>query len=561
MTKLCLIGPMGSGKSTLAASLARHLDRPSVDLDAAIEARAGQTISSIFEQSGEAAFRRLEREVLDALLADERPLIIATGGGAACEPGALEAMSARATVIWLDAPPETLAARALGDAEGPVRPLLAGLELAQATEFLTRQLDRRRPFYARAHLKVDATLPREAQIAAIEAALTSPTSNGGPRSETRIDLELPAPAPHRYPIILVDDLPGPHVAAMARAHLSPRARRVLIVSDTNVAPLYLEGLEAALRGAGLDPHRFIAHAHESSKSLVTVSEVLDAAFAARMTREDAFIALGGGVVGDLTGFSASIFQRGVPFIQVPTTLLAQVDSSVGGKTGVNHPRGKNLIGAFWQPVAVISSQRVLWTLPSRELRCGLAEAVKHGFIASPELVDAVLRDAPRLRATDPDATARLVLACCGIKGAVVAEDEREDPESGRRAILNFGHTFGHAFEKLLGYGELTHGEAVALGMVLAARLSERLGVAGPGLEARVVSVLDALGLPCDPDASQWPALDALVEAARGDKKASGDSVRFILLEDYGRPRIERLTWATISQALAHSAHTAQTGPT
>ncbi|MCA9516078.1 MAG: 3-dehydroquinate synthase, partial [Myxococcales bacterium] len=258
------------------------------------------------------------------------------------------------------------------------------------------------------------------------------------------------------------------------------------------------------------------------------------------------IAFGGGVIGDLTGFASAILKRGCRFAQIPTSLLAQVDSSVGGKTGVNHATGKNLIGAFWQPRAVVASSRVLGTLPAREVRCGLAEALKHAFLEGEEAVRWCRDRVAALTTLEGDATRALVARCVRYKAAVVAADERDH---GVRATLNLGHTFGHAFELLLGYGALTHGEAVALGLVLAARLSERLGVAAPGLEELVVDTLRAFGLPHDPDAADLPALPALIDAARGDKKAEGDGVAFILLHAPGRPEVKQLDFARIAALL------------
>ncbi len=360
-----------------------------------------------------------------------------------------------------------------------------------------------------------------------------------------------SPAAHAdgYPIDIIEDLPGPTAAVVMREVLSPKARRLLIVSDDNVAPLYAPGLEAALQAAGYDPATLVLPAGEATKSMATIERVLAAAFDHKLSRSDAMVALGGGVIGDITGFAAAIFQRGIGVVQVPTTLLAQVDSSVGGKTGVNHERGKNLIGAFWQPRAVIASQAVLYTLPTREVRCGLAEAVKHAFIADPELLADIVRHITAFTRADPVATERLVASCCRIKSEVVASDPREDPITGRRAILNFGHTFGHAYEKLLGYGHWTHGEAVSVGMVWAARLSERLGFAAAGLEAEIRSTLVGLGLPADPEAPGLPSLSELIEAAKGDKKGDSSEVRFVLLARIGEPLIERLRWEAIAAAL------------
>lgn len=359
----------------------------------------------------------------------------------------------------------------------------------------------------------------------------------------RVDVALGERA---YPVLLTDELPGaPASAELARA--VPGARRVLVVTDDHVAPLYADAVAAALAATGRATRVLTLPHGEASKSLTTIGEVVDCAFSHSLLRGDALVALGGGVVGDITGFAAAILHRGIAFVQVPTTLLAQVDSSVGGKTGVNHASGKNLLGAFWQPRAVVASSRVLRTLAPREVRCGLAEALKHALLEGPETVAWCRARAAALTALEGEATRELVARCVRYKARVVAADETD--ESGVRATLNLGHTFGHAFELLLGYGVLTHGEAVALGLVLAARLSERLGVAAPGLEALVVDTIAAFGLPADPDEAGLPPLPALIDAARGDKKAAGDGVSFILLQAPGRPEVKRLSFERIAAAL------------
>ena len=363
---------------------------------------------------------------------------------------------------------------------------------------------------------------------------------------TVIQVELGA---RSYPIHLVRELPGATAAAEARrvrGATTDTAQPALVVTDSHVGPLYGRHLVEALEGAGFAPRVFEIPAGEASKRLDTVAAALDAALVGGVGRRDLVLALGGGVVGDLAGFTAAVLHRGVPFLQVPTSLLAQVDSSVGGKTGVNHPAGKNLIGAFWQPRAVVASHAVLATLPERERRCGLAEAIKHGLIADADLVARCVAQAAPLRALAAAETTALVADCCRIKAAVVQSDERE---AGRRALLNFGHTLGHAYERLLGYGALTHGEAIALGMVHAARLSEHLGAAPRGLADDVVGALTTLGLPVGVDDPGLPAPEELVQAARSDKKADGDRIRFVLLEAVGRARIRTLEWATLAEAL------------
>ena len=349
-----------------------------------------------------------------------------------------------------------------------------------------------------------------------------------------------------YPIHFVPHLPGLVLQEILQGHPSlKKDARVLVVTDSNVGPLYGKDIVDTLNALGAKPDLLTLDAGERSKSLSIVQMVINRALAHGVTRADYIIALGGGVIGDIAGFVAAILHRGIPFIQIPTSLLAQVDSAVGGKTGVNHPSGKNLIGAFWQPAAVISSQEVLRTLPERERRCGLAEAVKHGFIGDAERLHWIDTHAEDLLSPDSQHVGELVRACCEIKAAFVTEDERDH---GRRAILNFGHTLGHAYERLTEYGQLSHGEAVSLGMVLAATLSESLEIAKPGLTRDIEKSLSRLRLPHVPHELAID-IDTLVDAARLDKKADGDGVRFILLEKIGQPLIRRLQWRQIKSGL------------
>lgn len=298
-----------------------------------------------------------------------------------------------------------------------------------------------------------------------------------------------------------------------------------IVSDDNVAPLYLEALRACIPGRRL--HHRVLPAGEAHKTLAGVSEILDALVEAGGHRDTAVIALGGGVVGDMAGFAAAVYQRGVAFVQVPTTLLAQVDSSVGGKTGVNHPAGKNLIGAFHQPSVVVIDTDTLATLPEREFRAGLAEVIKYGALGDAGFFAWLEDNMPALLAHSHDALAHAIRRCCELKAEIVAADERE---RGRRALLNLGHTFGHAIETCTGYGEWLHGEAVAAGMVMAARTS---GLAGDAL-ARLTALLEAAGLPVAPPPV---GADRLRRAMQLDKKVLDDRLRLVLLDDLGAARV------------------------
>jgi 3-dehydroquinate synthase len=321
---------------------------------------------------------------------------------------------------------------------------------------------------------------------------------------------------------------------LARVHeLIPldAGQRVVIVSNPVVAAHHLARLRAGLGAGAIRSEVILVPDGESHKSWATLQDLVTRLLELRADRATTLIALGGGVVGDLAGFAAAIYQRGIAFVQVPTTLLAQVDSSVGGKTGINHPLGKNMIGAFHQPAAVVIDTDCLLTLPARELAAGLAEVAKHGAIADAAFFAWLEGSAAALAARDAEALAHAIHESCRIKAAIVASDERE---TGDRALLNFGHTFGHAIETATGYGTWLHGEAVGAGMVLAARLSERVTGLAPGDTARLCALLRALAVPLTPPAlplSRW------LELMQRDKKAIGGRLRFVLLEALGRARI------------------------
>ena len=306
--------------------------------------------------------------------------------------------------------------------------------------------------------------------------------------------------------------------------------RCAVVTDDHVAPHYAETTLGSLREAGFEPVLVTVPAGETSKRLDVVARCYDRFADHRLERKSFVVALGGGVVGDLAGFLAATYLRGMDFVQVPTTLLAQVDSSVGGKVGVNLKAGKNLVGAFWQPRLVWCDLDTLETLPPREFRAGLAEVIKYGVIDDAELFERLENALPRVLARDPDVLSMVVARCCQIKAAVVAADETE---TGRRAILNFGHTIGHALEAISGYGQYLHGEAIAIGQVLAAELSTRL-LAFPAREAeRLARLLDQAGLPTR---LELPASQRgrLLEAMRHDKKVSGGVIKFVLANKIGQ---------------------------
>ena len=312
---------------------------------------------------------------------------------------------------------------------------------------------------------------------------------------------------------------------------SPESTQALVVTNTTVQPLYAHRLAHAIAARHRQVHVLALPDGEEHKNWQTLNRMFDELLARGCDRKTVLYALGGGVVGDMTGFAAACYMRGVPFVQVPTTLLAQVDSSVGGKTGINHPLGKNMIGAFYQPKLVVCDLDVLATLPPREFSAGLAEVIKYGPIADMDFYDWIEANIDRLVARDAKALAHAVKRSCEIKASVVGQDERE---SGLRAILNFGHTFGHAIEAGLGYGEWLHGEAVGCGMVMAARLSAQLGTVDEAFALRLERLVRRAGLPV-----RAPKLGhrRFVDLMRVDKKAEAGEIKFVLIERPGRAMV------------------------
>ncbi len=323
----------------------------------------------------------------------------------------------------------------------------------------------------------------------------------------------------------------------------PEAATALIVTNETVAPLYASRLQAQLAKRHRTIHTVVLPDGEEHKTWQTLNLIFDALLSHGCDRKTVIYALGGGVVGDMSGFAAASYMRGVPFVQVPTTLLAQVDSSVGGKTAINHPLGKNMIGAFYQPQRVVCDLDTLKTLPARELSAGLAEVIKYGPIADMVFLDWIEANLAALLARDPVALAHAVRRSCEIKAWVVGQDERE---SGLRAILNFGHTFGHAIESGLGYGEWLHGEAVGCGMVMAAQLSQRLGLVDEAFTGRLTALIAAAGLPI-----KGPRLGAAryMELMRVDKKAEAGEIRFVVIDGPGQAAVRAAPDALVADVI------------
>jgi 3-dehydroquinate synthase len=501
---IILTGFMGTGKTTVGRLLAARLGRRFIDTDELVVARDGRPIDEIFRTDGEITFRNWE-ERLAAELAARRGLVIATGGRLMLEPANAAALGATGPVFCLSATPEEIAAR-LG-ADPARRPLLEGHDPQARIRDLLHQ---RAAGYAR--FRAIPTGGRAPEAIADEIAALA-------AENLRQTLAVSHPA-GQYDILIgrgvLDELP-----AVLEGRLSA------VVTDEHVGPRY---------AARIRPAQVVitVPAGEAHKTLDTVRDIYDRLLAAGIDRQGAVVGLGGGVVGDMAGFAAASYLRGVGFLQAPTTLLAMVDSSIGGKTGVDLPQGKNLVGAFKQPELVVADIATLATLPAAEFTAGLAEIAKHGLIADPVLWQRLMIEewthAPAAYGADRllgHSLQTLVAQAIAVKQAIVEEDPYE---GGRRALLNLGHTFGHAIEQVSGY-EVRHGFAVAMGLVAAAHLSTALDHCSPSLPKMIEMVLARLGLPTHIPHELDPA--ALYAAMGSDKKKQAGRLRFILLRDIG----------------------------
>lgn len=502
MSHIFLYGPSGSGKSTLGTLLAQQLQLPCVDLDVEIEHATGESIQGIITRQGERVFRDLETATLQQAVKNPQA-VIALGGGALLREENRALAESSGQVLFLEADLPLLAARLSRDAVQ--RPLLAG----ELEEKLAGLLESRRAHYASFPLRVDASQPPDQLAWDIQRRLGRFHVRGMGQAYDAIVRE----------------------GGIDRLGEMLRARSVggplLVVSDRNVAPHYESRVLDSLQAAGYTASCLAIPPGEGQKTLETVSALWRGCLEAGLDRQSTVLALGGGVVGDLAGFVAATFMRGCHWVAVPTTLLAMVDASLGGKTGFDLPEGKNLVGAFHPPRLVLADPETLSTLPEREVRAGLAEVVKHGVIADPYLFDLCAQGWKAATSCLPEVVRRGV----AVKVKVIEEDPFE---RGIRAALNFGHTVGHALELASGFS-LLHGEAVALGMVAEARLAERMGVAGEGVASHIEKALSALGLPVERPRG-LPSAD-LVRAMRVDKKRAQGVVRFALPVKIGEVKV------------------------
>jgi len=515
---IVLVGLMGAGKTSIGRRMAARLGVPFRDADAEIELAAGCSIPELFRRYGERHFRDGERRVIRRLLAGD-PLVLATGGGAFMDPDTRAAIRDSAVSIWLRCRLATLVRRV---ATRNTRPLLQG---GNPVEILGRLMEQRHPIYAEADMIVDCgEEPPDYTTSKVLQALDDW------RPPRRLAVALSSAS---YDVVVGDGL-----LARAGALLAPviPQKRAIVVTDTTVAALHLPALLDGLAQTGIATQQIVVAPGEASKSMASYARVVDSLLDAAVERRTTVIALGGGVVGDLAGFAAATTLRGLPLIQVPTTLLAQVDSSVGGKTGVNTAHGKNLVGAFHQPRLVLADTGTLGTLNGRELRAGYAEVVKAGLIGDAAFFAWCEQNGAALTGGDRDIQAEAILRACAFKAAVVGDDEREERPADGRALLNLGHTFGHALEAEVGYGgALLHGEAVAVGLGLAFRLSAQLGLCAPGDATRVADHLNAVGLPSEPGMlNRRFSASRLIANMRRDKKMRDGALHFVLARGIGQ---------------------------
>ncbi len=533
MRQIVLVGLSGVGKSSVGAALSERLGWPLLDTDDLITEREGRTPAQLIVSGGEAAFRRIEERVV-VETARRAPAVIATGGGAFLSARARRALGEQGFLCHLDATPQVIAER-LREAPGASdRPLLG----ADIERRLLELEEERRPYYqhADAWIPVQASTPDEAASRIL--VLWSERSGAALADERRRD-RLGAQAPARAPTAVVDTVserypvwvgPGELERLPDRLRMLGLGGRVLVISDSEVIALHGRQVAQVLDDAGIAGASYIVPAGERSKQLPVAAELYAWLAEQRAERTDAVLALGGGMTGDLAGYVASTYLRGLPLVQLPTSLLAMTDASVGGKVAVDLPQGKNLVGAFHQPRGVIADTATLATLPRRALVEGFAEVIKHGLILDTALLADLERSAADLAGGTADASllASIIGRSVRAKALIVSSDPHE---SGLRAVLNYGHTIGHGVEAAGGYEQFLHGEAVAVGMVGAARIAERMGLLDPGDSRRHEQILRAFGLPV-----ACPGIDpeAVLGAMRYDKKIVSGAQRFVLLESPGR---------------------------
>ena len=526
---IVLTGFSGTGKTAIGKEVARSLGWTYVDTDSDIVEKAGKPISEIFSQDGEARFRDLERqEVRHACSGDRR--VISVGGGAIMDDECFVAMKKGSVVVALEALPETIYRRLTKGGKNrpgrPVRPLLA---VEQPLERIRSLKAERQYRYSQVDWTVHTDDLSIGQAAAEvlrgwRASREAETQTNRPQPKDIVCVAHTSSA--SYPLYVGWGLREKVPEILKGLGLEQTA---YIFTDDHVVRPYARQIQRVLQEAGVVAHTFVMPSGEATKSLDTAESIYRWLAEHRAERSHAVLAVGGGMVGDMAGFVAATYLRGLPFVQIPTSLAAMVDASIGGKVAVNLAAGKNLVGAFHQPRAVVADVEFLSSLPPRELASGWAEAIKHALILDPALFDLFTRKADGLLALERDITTQVVRRSVAIKVGVVTEDEKET--TGRRSLLNYGHTVGHAIEAVTEYGAYLHGEAVSVGMMAAAEIGHRMGLTPSSVVERQRDLLVRFQLPV-----AAPGLDpsALEQAMSLDKKTTGGAVKWVLLEDIGR---------------------------
>ena len=540
--QIVLIGLSGVGKSTIGQALAERLGWPFIDTDDLITSSEGRTPAQLIDDIGEDEFRSIEERVLTDVT-QRLPAVISTGGGAFLSAKNRSALGVEGFICYLDATPNAIASRLLSVSSTDRRPLLGEdpSELASQLDKLNRE---RRKYYSHADVWIPVQPFGDADTVLVEAvdrilkvwATDSARLIGLPRRLERLSSGTPAVGPaavvdtgsERYPIWVgsteLERLPDRF------DQLDLNGRRVFLISDDVVIEQHGQRVAEALDNAGIAGTSYVVPAGEQSKQLRVVREIYGWLAKQRAERRDLIVALGGGVVGDLAGFVASTYLRGMPFVQIPTTVLAMNDAAIGGKVAVDLPDGKNLAGSFYQPKAVIADVSTLRTLPRRVFAEGFAEIIKHAWILDSELLVELESQPTHYQPySDLEDLEAVTTRSARLKALVVSSDPKE---YGLRAILNYGHTVGHAIESTTGFTEFLHGEAVAIGMMAAARISNGMGMISEELVARHGDLLRSFGLPV---ASTSIDVDRVLEAMRLDKKVEQGKLRFVLLEDIAQP--------------------------
>ncbi|HUW46352.1 MAG TPA: 3-dehydroquinate synthase [Dehalococcoidia bacterium] len=536
ITNLIITGFSGTGKSLVAKEVAWGLNWDFLDTDDEIVKQTGKPIAEIFRQDGEGKFRELEREMIKKAC-QQRQAVIAIGGGAIVDPQNYELLAKTGLIVCLEAKPEIIYERLFHEAacspETEVRPLLA---IDNPLERIRQLKASRQPYYAKADWTIHTDGLNISEVAEeVIRAWRLLRLAGGCQLSAFGDKDVACMVETRtqsYPVFVGYGLLDKLGEKMKKAALSGTAT---IISDKDVFSLYGSKVEGILKDAGFAVNSFVVPTGEETKNMDYAIQIYDFLVEHRAERDDIIIALGGGMVGDLAGFVAATFLRGIPWIQVPTSLVAMVDASIGGKVGVNHPEGKNLIGAFYQPNLVLADCQTLTTLPQRELISGWAEVIKHGMILDEEFVQFLEGNVNRLTKLEPELITRAIARSVAIKAQVVSQDEKE--REGKRTILNYGHTIAHGLEAATQYKRFLHGEAVAIGMVGAAKLSQRLGLLPSAAVERQQALLRALGLPTSLRVKRSNlklSLAGITRAMELDKKVRGKAIRWVLLQDIGK---------------------------